>query len=144
MPEIGVPHHLTHEDGGNDEINVTGLTGRVNYVDRGDATIYDFAGGSFTKDGAWHELSLASIVPAGAKAVFVRMETYDNQVGLYYRLRPKGYTGTYNIIDLITQVANQTITQQGFIPVGSDRVIEYYFSGETWDYITLTIRGWLI
>jgi hypothetical protein len=144
MPEIRTIHHVTHESGGGDEVDLTGLTGAINYVDRGDAQSYDFAGGSFTKDGAWHEISLASIVPAGAKAVFVAMEAYDNQVGLYYRLRAKGYTGTYNIVQLAIQVANQPIYQQGFIPVGSDRVIEYYFSGETWDFILLNIRGWLI
>jgi hypothetical protein len=27
MPEIGAPHKLTHQDGGNDEISLTGLSG---------------------------------------------------------------------------------------------------------------------
>ena len=33
MPEIGERHHTTHEDGGNDEINISGLTGAVEIVD---------------------------------------------------------------------------------------------------------------
>ena len=32
-PEIGEKHHTTHEDGGNDEINISGLTGAVQIVD---------------------------------------------------------------------------------------------------------------
>jgi hypothetical protein len=62
MPEIGAPHKLTHQNGGNDEISLTGLSGLV-----GDSQT-PLAHKTSHQDGGTDELSVAGLA---GQVVFV-------------------------------------------------------------------------
>ena len=62
MPEIGAPHKLTHQDGGNDEISLTGLSGLV-----GDSQT-PLAHDTSHEDGGSDEISVAGLA---GQVVFV-------------------------------------------------------------------------
>ena len=135
-------HSATHEDAGTDEIEATDLEGRVNYVDRGDPSGYDFASGSFTKDGEWHDLDLSSIVPAGERLVYIRVNFYDNLVNSYAWFKPKANSNTINSSARRIQAANLAQDMMFFIVCDANGIIQYNFTNTTYNFINFTVLGW--
>jgi len=144
MPEIGERHHTTHEDGGNDEIDVTALTGRINYVDRGDASAWDFTITDFPIIGALTDISFASIVPVGTKRISARVQVTSNAVGRLFSLCKKGYTQGYNMAMITALVANYSFIMDLEIDLDSNRMASYYLSENTFTEISIFVRGWWI
>jgi len=146
MSEIGKPpkHKTTHQNGGADEIDATGLAGRCDFVDRGDPSAVDFTETSLTTDGTWRDLDLSAIVGAGAKAVLLSVRITDNQTATEFSFRKNGNSNTINISKLNTQVANLPFYLDVIVPLDANGKIEYMGSNTPFSDISITVRGWWI
>ena len=146
MTEIGrLPQHkTTHQKGGSDEIDATGLAGRVNYIDRGDPAGWDFQVSDLTTNGAWHDLDLSAIVPAGAKQVHISAYIQDDASTTSLSFRKKGNTQVINVLSGYVPAANTVAKFEGFVTLNAARIIEYMATNQTWSGIYIAIRGWLI
>jgi hypothetical protein len=118
-------------------------------VDRGDPVTFDFGSeaglGGLVADGAWHDLDLSPIVPAGAShvqlAVTIQATTAIGAPGLW--LRKNGNTGGYNVAALRVQTANQSIDGRHLLLCDAGRVIEYFLTDTSWSGVTITVCGWI-
>lgn len=137
-------HKTGHQDGGADEIDATGLTGRVNYVDRGDPAVQDWSTATLTENGTWNDLDCSAIVPDGAKAIIFFIHASDDTAAGEITLRKKGNINTYNVGGLTHQVANVSTQSQIIIPCDVNRVIQYWITNKVWSTIRITICGWFI
>lgn len=137
-------HKASHQDGGSDEIDVTGLVGSTGYVDRGDPAAYDWTVGNFTTDGTWYDLDCSSIVPAGAKAIQFRLNLTDDLINQYFQLRENGNTDVVNTLTLYINVAGYIVNCDGIVTCDLNRVVEYRASNTTFTAINLVIKGWFI
>lgn len=137
-------HKATHGDGGSDEIDATGLVGRINYVDRGDPSTIDFSKLDITCDTTWYDLDLSSIVPDGAVAVSLVVLLLDNASNSYIRFRKNGNVHEHNFVTLRTQVSMVYVAQHFTVSCDSDRIIEYAASALSFTVIAITVAGWYI
>ena len=112
-------------------------------IDRGDPTAVDYTLTSFTADGTWRDLNLSSIVPAGAKAIWLAVRIKDAVVGTLAKFRKNGLTNAINITQMATQVASQDLYDDPVVVCDSARVIEYNIAAAM-DEIDLTVKGWFI
>ena len=144
MTDFGSRHKTSHQDGGGDEIDCTGLAGRADYVDRGDPAAYDFTKNDFTTDGTWQDLDLSTIVPAGAKAVHVLVVQSDDAAFSTFYMREKGNSNTYNKDALVTQVANVSIAASFLVTCDADRTVQYQAANLSWTALSMVVRGWII
>jgi hypothetical protein len=117
---------------------------RFPLVDRGDTALPDFMLADLTSDGEWHDLDLSDIIPKGASFAFIQAFIQDEIVGSYIAFRKKGYTGDFNADILILCVANCYARGTMFIPLGSDRVIQYQMTNTVFSSAAVTVRGWFI
>ena len=141
--EGSVYHASQHEDGGVDEIDCTGLAGRIRYVDRDDPAANDFDQTDLVHDGAWHDLSLAAIVPAGAVAVILIGGIADATINTSLQFRKNGLSNAYARYSIRAQVAGQYIDGQAFVGCDTDRKIEYKCSS-TINTVDILVLGWFI
>ena len=106
----------------------------------------DYVLASFTRDGAWHDLDLSSILPAGALHFWCRTILKSDAASKGFSLRAKGTTGSSDAHHAFTQVANvSNYTELGPIGVDANRVCEYNVTNETgfaWNIMTLTITAY--
>lgn len=117
---------------------------RVRFVDRGPAD-YDWTTGDFVKDGNWHTLELAPIVPAGAVAIVVRALIDVSAVGYGFALAAPAAAGTQNRFEIRPQVAGLGITAEGLVALAGARQVAYSVdSGPTWSVLSVVVRGWFI
>lgn len=132
------------EDGVADKIQTAGdARYQKLYVDRGDPASADYSLANFTKDGAWHDLDLSSIIGSGRRLVFVSVSLRANSVGLVFYLRENGNSNTANILSQITQVSGAFINLSGPVLSDDSGVIEYYASNSAnWTWMNFTVRGW--
>ncbi len=146
MTEIGRvnAHKTTHQDGGSDEIDCMGLTGRCNFVDRGDPAAYDFEVGVLTTDGVWRDLDVSGVVPSGAIAVQFFLQVVIAGPGYTAKIRKKGNTNTYNALTVTTIYANQTSGVIGIVPVGTSPGFQYWCENGIWSAVNILIQGWFI
>jgi hypothetical protein len=146
MGEIGRPnaHKLTHQNGGSDELDLTGLTRSPVFVDRGDPAAYDFTQPDITIDEAWHDLDLSAVVPAGAIAVFFSALLNVTGVGSTLLFRPNGQANQINRSQIVIQAANVNFGQDMIVALDSGRIIEYLASGGAFTSISIIIRGWWV
>ena len=118
--------------------------GGLSYVARADVATYDFDTTSLTEDGAWHTLDLSAIVPAGAKAVVLRLGASRSLAGQYFRVAPLGYTQPCNQANVATQVANVINEQTTIMPMNAARTLSYWATSGTWTAIRVCVLGWWI
>lgn len=137
-------HKTSHQDGGTDEIDATGLVGRINYVERGDPSSPDVIMSALTTDGTWRDISFSGIVPAGAVAIHLTVNIEDDVVENLFSLRKNGLSNTAAASRLWTAVANDDIDMTCIVLCDADRVIEYWSTNTTWTRINLTVLGWFI
>jgi len=137
-------HKPSHEKGGSDEVNLTGLSGKSLYVDRVDPASDDFTLGDLTTDGAWHELDLGGIVPVGAHAVNMIVSVSDNLANQAFTLRKNGNINSKNRLKVNTQVSNIPQYAVGMVACDNNRKIEYTAANTTWGVIRIVVGGWLI
>ncbi len=114
------------------------------HVDRGDPAGYDFALSSFTKDGAWHDLDVSAIVPAGALSCRFSIDVQANAATIPFLFRKKGNSNTYNVEGSYTIGANALSRHTIEVPLDANRVFQYYFGAATWATINMIITGWKI
>lgn len=114
----------------------------TSFVDRGDPASWDFSTGDFITDGAWHELDLSAIVPAGAKAVSLRLKVTDELTVIGAKFRKAGNSNSLNIFDIITGVSNYAIVEHGCVALDENRKVEYNFFNTTWTEIYVIVKGW--
>lgn len=111
-------------------------------TDRGDPAAYDFTTVDFTTNGAWHDLDLSGVVPAGAKTVCLGMHIADNIPGVDFYLRKNGNANAVNQTWMEILVANAYVHADAIVQIDTDRKIEYWASNTTWSAIFLTVKGW--
>lgn len=120
--------------------------GRVveSYISRGDPVVetYDYTAASFTKDGAWHDLDLSALVPAGAKIVRLGGNVTDDVTGSVFKLRKKDSASEYTTSLIRTSVINLAADYEFAVECNANRVIQYWTSNVTWVAIYLTVLGW--
>jgi len=144
MPKIGARHRVSHQDGGNDEIDATELTGRCDFVDRGDPPAWDYTITNFPISDVWTELDLSSIIPSGAKAALFRFVGVSNNANEPFDLRKKGNSNIINVSYNYTQAAGIVICKDCIVHLSTDRKIDYYRSGTGWTGLYLLVAGWWI
>lgn len=148
LSDLNVASNTDLATGTDDTKYVTPLGFYTNkIVDRGltDAGDYDFNKLDLTIDNAWHDLSLASLVPAGVKFVLIRTQIDGGIVGGSISLRRNGATATYSPAYLLCPSAGY-VTADLWVPVDSGRVIEYKIPVAGmggYDNIFLTVGGWI-
>lgn len=112
------------------------------FVDRGDPSVYDYAKTDLTLDGAWHDLDLSSIVPAGAKAVFIVGHVEGNGIDWTIMFRKKGNTNEVNHGGMETIRANVERHRSSIVALDTNRVIQYKADNQAWATLDLGIRAW--
>lgn len=112
------------------------------YVDRGDPAAYDYAKEDLTLDGAWHDLDLSAIVPAGAKAVLLIGHVQGNAVDWEIIFRKNSQTNEINHGGMETLRANIERCRIMIVACDANRVIEYKADNQAWDNLDLAVRGW--
>ena len=116
------------------------------FTDRGDPASVDFDQTTINIIDAWTGLDLRDIVKAApkgrkTKAVLIAVTGRSAKAGttaIFRGRKSKGdvKVGRVDALGGILRVNNDMI-----IPVGDDRIIEYYISG-LWDLLQVTIKGW--
>lgn len=114
------------------------------YVDRGDPSAADFLNTDLTTDGAWHDLDLSSIVPAGAVSVHLRVDVKDDAAYNYIQFRKSDNSNLLNMQICMEMIANLSFFYGIIVSCNSDRFVEYYASNTTFTSINIVIRGWFI
>ena len=112
------------------------------YHDRGDPSAYDYTLANLTTDGAWHDLDLSSIVPAGATAVNLSIWIKDDLINKGLLFRKNGNTNPYAREELRTQTANIHNTGCVIVVCDANRKIEYAATNVIWTEINITVTGW--
>ena len=113
------------------------------FVDRGDPAGSDWTQAGLTMDNAWHDLDMSGVVPAGTKAVLVRICTKSAGVGDYLQIRKKGNANALNVITCKTIVAAVQQWVDGTVFCNGDRKVQYLAS-VAFTNILITIGGWWI
>lgn len=111
---------------------------------RGDPAAFDFTVIGFTCDGAWHDMNLSTIVPAGATLVAMRLLIKDDVVGSRITFRRRGDTNEYNVSDFFILTANQSQGHDMIVRCDGDRRIQYKASAVAWISISLCVKGWWV
>lgn len=112
--------------------------------DMGDPGAATFVTADFTCDNAWHDLNLSAIVPAGTKAVFMRVLITDLSIGNFLRFRKNGNSNAITSPAARTQVANVTFEAPSILVFcDTNRVIEY-LGNSAFDDIVVVITGWIL
>lgn len=112
------------------------------FVDRGNPAVDDRETGDFTKDGTWRDWDLSAIVPAGAKAVLLKVFAQATVAGAAFIVRKDGNSTGATTAGLITQVANGPLMNMLTVAISEAGVIEYNASNHTWAYLYVTVCGW--
>jgi len=112
------------------------------YVDRGDPAAYDYAKEALTLDGAWNDLDLSAIVPAGAKAIFIMGHVEGNAIDWKIKFRKKGNINEVNHGGMETIRANVERHRSSIVSCDANRVIQYNADNKAWAELNLSVRGW--
>jgi hypothetical protein len=138
-------HASKHQPAGADEIDCSGLSGRVNMIGRGEFTSHDFTLANLTTDATWRELDLSGIVPSGTKFVYIKVTLEDDAADSILILKKLG-TGASNknSVSCRTMVANISNYIIFFVGCDSNRKIEYYATNVVWTAIYINVLGWVI
>jgi len=117
-------------------------SGGQKFVDRGDPQFNDFDTGDFTKDNAWYELDLSSIVPGGTSLVLLRVRIMSDNASADFSLRKKGNTYTTNKAHVSPGVTMQSVEYDCHVSVDADGKCEYKCSSHTFQVLNVAVRGW--
>lgn len=112
------------------------------YVDRGSRGTWDFLDGQFTTDGTWQEMSLASIIPVGTKAVVMKLNILDDLVGSWIQFKTRNYPDSINSSQALIQVANITVVEDITVAPNAQRLIQYRTNNTPFTNIRLCVKGW--
>lgn len=121
---------------------IAALGGPPFYVYRGDPSFWDFTDFTLVRDGAWHELDLSGIVPAGAAAVHFRFQCVSPSVGPLILFRRVGQVKDFNEDFFKCYVAGIVTTRSCTVALDSNRHIEYKIASVEIAGTGLVVRGW--
>lgn len=111
---------------------------------RGDPASTDVEKADFLVDGAFHNLDLSSIVPAGAKLVLFTLTLKSDAASKYTYWKMKGQTNNANRTTARTQSAGIIISYDCQVFLSEDRMLEYRIQAALWITISLTVKGWIL
>lgn len=111
-------------------------------IDRGDPASVDWAVGSLTTDGSYHDLDCSSVVPAGAKFINFTGKLQHASASQAFNMRKNGNSNAVNLKEQITQVGGVPISFNFKVACDSSRVVEYYATSGSWTTIDIVISGW--
>lgn len=112
------------------------------FVDRGDPAALDFILGDFVQGFIWQDLDLSGIVPAGAKAVVIRLSVANNLVGSSVFLRRNGNANFINCAGVANTSGSITIRGDVTVALDENRIIEYLVVPSQWLVIDFAVAGW--
>jgi len=109
------------------------------FVNRGDPAAYDYTQATLILDGAYHDLDLSAIVPAGATAILLVGEGSNS--GKWILFRKNGNANTINISAFENGAVGLNQYFCLVVPCDVNRVIEYR-AAPGWTDLNLTVGGW--
>jgi len=143
MTEIGriAAHKTTHQLNGPDEIDITGLAGAHQYVDRGSRGQWDFRIATFTEVDTWADLDLSRIVPAGAIAIRFRIVINSSTQAVIVQFKKKTYSGSKNVAAAVILFTGQDHLAELICACDTDRII-HYRQDEAMEVLDFLVLGW--
>jgi hypothetical protein len=112
------------------------------FVERGDPAAEDFTAANFTADGAWHDLDLSAIVPAGAVAVLLAGVFTHVTAGKAFLVRKHGNVNTKAVAAAESVVAGGEFRTLLLVSCSAARHIDYYADNAAWGTLNITVAGW--
>lgn len=112
--------------------------------DSGDPNGQHFGQADMTLNGAWHELDLDNYitVPDNAIAVYMKVLIQDNVANSYLTFRSTSQSNEWQNVYIITQVANQNVTQSVIIPLDSNHKFDYKGTNGL-NAVIAVVLGWI-
>ena len=117
-----------------------GLGGAM--VDRGDPATPDFVDTDLTTDGAWHDLDLSGILPAGNITVLLRIVGNIAAGGKTVRLKTKGNTNDANAFLAVSSISGVVFGADATVVVDAAEKLEYKTSNDSFTTLDITVAGW--
>lgn len=114
------------------------------YIDRGDTAAWDFEKADFDIDGAWHELDLSAIVPEGAQAVYITSYWRATALNRVINFRRHGNSNNVVALRSSNNVADVIVRFNGLVACDEDRKIDFNIEAGLYNYIYVTISGWIL
>jgi len=112
------------------------------YVSAGNKAAADLTLADFTLDNAWHNLSLAALVPPGTQLVHSILAIRNTGIGKHAHFKHPDYAADNNASQTTIQAANNWLIHDIAVPLDSSRQIKYKFSVGGWTHIYVSVKGW--
>ena len=112
------------------------------YVDRGDPASVDFVYTDLTRDGAWHDLDLSSIIPTTARAILIELDIESAHTDNHFLFRKDGNTYNINHTGAVTKANNKDQHKTCIVATSNTQKVEYKADTATWSLIDIVVRGW--
>ncbi len=114
------------------------------FTDRGNVASADFSAGDLTKDGAWHDLDLSGIIPAGTKLVMLRVQIIALATVGVMKVKTKGNAQDVNV-DIASMETNGFPENTTLLVVpDADGIVEYWMTNVTYITVLVTVAGWTV
>ena len=114
------------------------------FTDRGNVASADFSAGDLTKDGAWHDLDLSGIIPAGTKRVMLRVQIIALATIGVMKVKTKGNAQDVNV-DIASMETNGFPENTTLLVVpDADGIVEYWMTNVTYITVLVTVAGWTV
>ena len=114
----------------------------LEYVDRGDPSVYDFDQSSLQMDNTWYALSLSGIVTdSDAVLVHLLLQIADETPGTALHLQEYGNTNDVNIAGVVAQAVDTWNMADCLVTIGPPRDIFYRVTAVA-TAVRITVRGW--
>ena len=115
------------------------------YITRGDPDAWDYNIGDFRIEQTWRELNLSGLVPAGAKAVHVRVGLKNNIINETFSLKKFGQTNSYVGVTGRPLIGTLLYEYDWIVAISEDRKLEYRITDNgTWTQINFCVKGWIL
>lgn len=114
----------------------------IGYFDRGDVGDFDWEIGDFTKDWAWHDLDLSSIIPEGTRQVKFSVLILTGLTNRSFQIREKGNVGVVNRSAVWSSAASKYIETQHFVTPDAGRKVQYRVTAGFTGTLSVTVTGW--
>ena len=112
-------------------------------VYRGTVPNPDYEAGDITIDGAYHELDLSSIIPAGSFAALITVRVHCNAVGDYIMLiHPDDSSNERSVFRTEVNVLDKYHSEFGIVFCNTSRIIKYKVAAGV-TVLQIHISGWI-
>lgn len=107
-----------------------------------DSADYDFILSDLTTDGAWRSLDISNIVPNNTEWIILNVNLKDDAPSSSIQFNGTGLTNR-NRLSIQSQVANVSKEAQGWVKIGSSRLLYYIADSLTFTNINIKITGYV-